>query len=498
MGRVSTSDTAKGGLIRTVPILDGAAPVAHLRCVSRINQDDRHPTQLRFVGQVVSKLEERPVAVFSTCRFPNRLLSALANVRQIFNRKRTVSAFGFLYQLLVNGVVGIRLKAALSTTERVQAAFGAFCPNGLQAITTALVSLADTFNRCPAVAVTVAIRRKVGDTEINAQRRVNSIRRWLVNITRHQQVELPLAIDQIAFTLSGLQPLALTLAAHKRNGLTVVVTYCPDGNHPRVKIERQNTIIIRDAAMRSVRALHLPIQFVAITDFGKARDDHLCRQAVLSFDALVHQLLQIVLPKYPLVACHAADLITRGVRRFKHALQDIGLFRRGLQLDLGDDLHILSCSTLVLVLQANVWSAAVWVVQLRCGGPVPARGIVIFIRLRRAMFAHPLNRGLPSDTWRSAPARQPSMPMSARPGCRQHAIVRVANVLGLLSVYTDKSSEDKAVLSVYTDKHSVPDRARRHITAQAPASSRPAPRRAPRGTGVARRGRRTPAQVRSA
>ncbi len=208
---MSTANTPERGLIRTVALVNRAAHVARLRGVTRVNQHHWNTAHLRFIADVRPKLEERPIAVSASLRFPNRLLRALAHVGQIFKGKRALSAFGFRNKLLGNAVVGVRLKAALFAADGFQAPFGRFCPNGLQAIATALVALARAFYDFAAVRFTVTICRKVDNPKINAQRLINSVRCWFISIARHQEVELTVTNDKIAFTLAVLQQLALPL-----------------------------------------------------------------------------------------------------------------------------------------------------------------------------------------------------------------------------------------------------------------------------------------------
>jgi hypothetical protein len=354
MVRMTARNTTERSLIRTVPLIDGSTPIARLTGVARVNQHHRNTAHLRFIADVLAKLAETPIAVPGALRFPNPLLCAFTDARQIFEGKCTTSAFGFLNQLLCNPMIRIRLKTALLAAEVLQAPFRAFCADCLQSSATTLVALAYSFNLCATVLFTVAVGGKVRYPKIDTQDCVNIIWRWFIDIARYKEIELTLAKHQIAFALSGLQQPALSFTADKRNGLTT--GNCPDRNRLPVKLERQNTVIISDAAVRPIAALCLAIQLVTITNFGKTTDHHLCRQAVVSLDALIDQLLQIILSKYLLFPRNAADLVTRGVGRFKRAFQGVGLFRRRLQLDLGNDFHILNYSTKVRRCQS--WAKA--------------------------------------------------------------------------------------------------------------------------------------------
>ncbi len=155
-------------------------------------------------------------------RFPNPLLWALTDARQIFKGKCTASAFGFLNNLLGNPMIGIRLKTALLAAEVLQAPFRAFCADRLRPITAALVALAYSFNLCATVLVAVAVGGKVRYPKIDTQHRVSIIRRWFVNRARCQEVELSFTKDQIAFALTVAQQLALVFTARKRDRLATV------------------------------------------------------------------------------------------------------------------------------------------------------------------------------------------------------------------------------------------------------------------------------------
>ena len=274
---MSTLHTPERGLIGTVPFVNGAAYVARLRGGARVNEYHSNAAHLRFVADVLAKLVETPIAVFCALRFPNPLLCAFANTRQIFKGKRTASVFGFLNKLLGNRMVGMGLEATLFAAKGFQATFGAFRTDRLKGIAAALIPLAYAFNLCAAVLFAVAIRGKGDDPKINTQRRVNIFWRWLINGARHQEVELTCTQDKIAFTLSVVQQLALAFAAHKRDRLAVVTSNRPDRYRLLVKVERQDTVIIGDTAMRSIAPLCRAIQFVAVADFRKATNDHLRR-----------------------------------------------------------------------------------------------------------------------------------------------------------------------------------------------------------------------------
>lgn len=77
---------------------------------------------------------------------PARSLYPLSDLRQLFQRNSTCGAFSLGNKLLRNCMVRIRLKAVLSVTKLLQAAFGVFGSDSLQPITATLVALPHPFN----------------------------------------------------------------------------------------------------------------------------------------------------------------------------------------------------------------------------------------------------------------------------------------------------------------------------------------------------------------
>jgi hypothetical protein len=135
-------------------------------------------------------------------------------------------------------MVGVRLKAALSTANMLQASFGAFSANSLQSISAALVALAYTFDLGTTIDCAVTIRGKIDNTKVNPKYLINLSGGWFVNIARHQKIKLATAIHEITFALSGLQQLALACSALKGDYLTVQVPNRPDTDRLIGKIER--------------------------------------------------------------------------------------------------------------------------------------------------------------------------------------------------------------------------------------------------------------------
>ncbi len=335
---MSTPNTRKRSLIRTVALVHTPTAVTRLAGVARVNRCNDHACKRGFVVQKRPELAERPIPVPGALR-STRSLCPFADMRQFLDSYPACGAFSFGNKLLGNGVIGVLLKAVLLAAEGSQAPFRAFGANGLQAITAALVALAHPFYLFAAVRFAIAIRRKVDDPKIDTQHLINFLRRWFCNIADRKEVELPLTIHQIGFTATGSQHCYLAFTRHKRNIFETTVN-CPDRDTVRVHCPRQQFVIVGNTAVWSKRTPRIPIQLVGIGNFGDTAYRHLCRQVEGGFDRVVTQVMQIELPECIGIPRLCADGITRRVCLFQRALQRIRLFRGWRQLNLGDQFHI--------------------------------------------------------------------------------------------------------------------------------------------------------------
>ena len=360
---MTTRHTTERSLIRSVALVPAAADGAGSARVPWVNQDYRHALQRRLVADELAQLPKRPVAVPRSLRMLNRY--PIANMRQFFQRDSSRGAFSLRNKSFADDVVGVALEAALPAAELPQSPFGAACADRLQRCSAFAIPLAALVYGCAAEGLAVAIGRKVDDAQVHAQHIINVIGRRFVYIARHQKEEHSTAIHQIAFSLPRLKEVLLPLTTDKRDGLAP--WQCPDRYRLVVGLEREDTVIVGNTAVGFVGALGLAVQLVAIAHFGKASDDHLRRQSILSPNASIGQRLQRELAKGLLLPGNAADIGTRGVGSFKRSLQGVGLVRRRKELQLGDNLLHTLRDTVVVVdivsLVAMILSVTVRAIQ---------------------------------------------------------------------------------------------------------------------------------------
>ncbi len=307
-----------------------AALRAGARGISGVNEVDRHTTQLSFVGDKRPKLRECPRV--ECCALRPSSLHPRANVPEIFQHNRSLRAFGLRNNPFGQTVVDVFGKAALLTGQLPQAATATECAELLQLVPEPPVAVAHVLDRLPRMRLTVAIGRNVPDAQIDTERAVNINRIWRFNLARRKQIPVAAHECQIGFAAPGSEQLALPLTTDERYGLPPVE--CPDRDQRVGQSKREDAVIVSNRTVAVKGAPHLAIQFVGIRDFGDAAHGQLCGKSELLAHALIGQTVNRKLPKRLRIPCHLTDVVTGSIRRFKRALERIGLRWRGKQLQL--------------------------------------------------------------------------------------------------------------------------------------------------------------------
>lgn len=188
--------------------------------VARVNRNNPHARNGRFIFQKVSQLSESPVGMLGSLRFLNR--RPLTNTFEFFKGYRSNRVFSLRDKLFRNAMVHIALIAALLAAQFLEPALGRACANRLQDAATFLIPLAFALNCCAGVTLTVAIGCNVGDAEVNTKRVFNFFRRRLKHFADGEQKEITFVIYKVRLALSRCKQLFLSLAADVRNALATI------------------------------------------------------------------------------------------------------------------------------------------------------------------------------------------------------------------------------------------------------------------------------------
>lgn len=262
------------------------------------------------------------------------------DMRQCFQRYSSIRAFSHLYQSFRDHMIGMAGKAVFLPRQLAKATPRAVRALALQFATKPSMPVAHAFDCATTVDRAVAIHGDVRDAHIDAEHPFNVD--WLrgFNVADRYQIERAVHQREIGFTVPRLEQCPLALTTHERDRLPAVKR--PDRHGRIFQVPTQDAIIVGDAADGIEGVLGIVVQLVAIGNFGKAADDHLCRQAVLISDASIDQLLKLKLAEGLRIPGHTAHIVAGSISPFKRALQGVGLIVCRKELQLGDQFHIVN------------------------------------------------------------------------------------------------------------------------------------------------------------
>ncbi len=303
--------------------------------VARIDKDNRHTSKRCLVADKPLQLCKRP-------RLQYRTLLPLSphprlNMLEVFKRYPTLCAFGNLYELFGEHMVGMGCEAVLLPRQLAKATTRAMRALALQFATKPPMPIAHAFDRSATMNCAVAINRDIRDTQVNPEHpfNVKCLRR--LHVTDRQKVEGTAKVGQICFTVPGLKQGPLALTTHEGDRLPAVKR--PDRHGWLVEVPTQDAVIVGDAPSWPEGALAVAIQFVAIGNFADTAHSHLGGKAECFANVGIGQFVEVKLLEGLGLPGGCADAITCGISLFKRLLQGVGLFRRGKELQLGDQLH---------------------------------------------------------------------------------------------------------------------------------------------------------------
>lgn len=205
----------KAILTGAVALLGMAADGTLSAAVARIDRDQRYAGEFRLVLQKQPELRERPRVQNCTLLSPG--LDPFADAVEVFNGDTTTGAFSFSNDLLGDIVIDPGRKAPLLAGEFLQSALrrpGLFL---LELRPQPSMPVTDVLDLRAGVTSAIAIRRDVGDTQIDPQEISGIDRSAFGEIDCAVQVELSLAKDQIALALNSVESAGLIFAIDQGN-----------------------------------------------------------------------------------------------------------------------------------------------------------------------------------------------------------------------------------------------------------------------------------------
>lgn len=334
MSRETALNAKEGSLIRTIGFIDTTTGRTGSGSVAGINRNHNHACTLCFVFDKASQLVERPA--MQGCSLAASSPDPVTDALQIFKGDSSSGALRRINNLLADRVVDLSGKASFFAGKLSEATTTRLRTLLLQLATQTTVAKAHVLNLTAAVQLLVAVSRNRGDTEINTEIVGWRFERGFVNVARLIQVELAIAIDKIGFALSLCQQSPVGFTTDKGDGQSPIER--PDRNGVAF-LPTENAVVVGDAAQRSKRPLCLPVELVAIGNFGNNANRNLRRKTELFSDGIVASVMQIVLAKLLTVPGVGAEIVRRCIRSFKCSLQAFNLCISRVQLDLRSQFH---------------------------------------------------------------------------------------------------------------------------------------------------------------
>jgi len=165
--------TVEVSLIGPITFIAVAAHRAGARCVARVNKHHAHARELRLVADKRSELPKCPGMVHPSLLPSNRY--SLANLCQILQSDCLTGRVRLTDQRLADAVIGVLLKAVLTSCVLAQSPSGSAGVCQLQTTAMVVSPLPNRLNLLPAKSLAIRVSGEIDDTQINAQ-----VADWLI------------------------------------------------------------------------------------------------------------------------------------------------------------------------------------------------------------------------------------------------------------------------------------------------------------------------------
>jgi hypothetical protein len=294
---------------------------ASTRSIARINRDNLYACALSFIFDKASQLEERPTRKGSSLRLSNRY--PITDAAQFLDDDPAVGVFSLSYDFFADIVVGPSGETPFFAGKFSQTATAGMGTFFLKFCSKLTVAISHFLDRLSLMSSLVTVNRDISNAHIDAQKIVNIVYGWLVNIASGKQVKVAINQAKVRFTALINKHSAVIVATNKRDFLSAC--YRPDGNNTFIHLPGQNTQVIGDGAEQLKRALSFLVEFVRVAYLRDTTHNQLRGQVKRRLDFIVGKLVDLELPKGLGIPRQITNPITSGVSGFQCSLQACGL-----------------------------------------------------------------------------------------------------------------------------------------------------------------------------
>lgn len=218
--------------LRNIPAV-AACPAG----VPGINQENRYPRQLSFIGNKAPKLTESPLAQ----SFPLALSNRDPKPFQVLKGNSPSGVFGQLDKLLSNGVIDIFLKSSFSAGQLFKVPLGRFRTAFLKGSFELGCAFSNFINLLASECLAVRSGNKIDNSEVNSKNPLR-VNRFTVRDFYHQaKVKVSFLINQVG--LASYSALLKFGVRAKDNGDFQSAVKSKNGDQVK-SLERKNAAVI--------------------------------------------------------------------------------------------------------------------------------------------------------------------------------------------------------------------------------------------------------------
>jgi len=271
-----------------VGLVDVAALRASSGSVFRVHQHYGHAGELRFIGDKLPELVERPRGLAAAMCPTNRC--PLADARQIFEGNRAGGVLGLSHNLLGDAMVSIAPESLLVLPEAVEMPLGARRVGALERSAEFGGLAAHLLDARAGVRDAIGINGEVDDAEVYAENALDLDRLGIGNV--HDRAEKEHVIEQ--------HEVGLATNAVVKFGFEIIVEghvdersaiECENGNSVQ-RLPTEYALVIDHRAVRFEVRLNGLVELVGFASLGDCADGHLCGEpelfAQITIDEWVH------------------------------------------------------------------------------------------------------------------------------------------------------------------------------------------------------------------
>src|SRR5688572_20641235 len=265
--------------------------------VTRVYWLHFHSRQRSLVLDISSQLRECPLTHAISLLLPEPC--PVSDAFKVFDGHSSTGVCSFRNDLLCNRMVGIRLKASLSTRDRFQFTLGVqwpfaatflLCRFSLKRSFHFSIMLSCSLNIISLMRLAVAVNGQIYDAEIHSDEIGRRLRRHIGRLNANKQKPLAvLALYQVALAVFSVESLGLILAHHKRNDGSA---FERQQRNTANSFESHQALVIRNAGVFPEARAYGFVATVGFADLCDATYGHLGRDAEVIAQLVVVELLK--------------------------------------------------------------------------------------------------------------------------------------------------------------------------------------------------------------